>query len=69
MKAEQRLLLERAMDNLGLSARAYHRTLRVARTLADMEGVDELRSSHLSEALAYRSLDRRKNTSGEVATG
>lgn len=56
----QRDLLEDAMENLGLSARAYHRTLRVARTLADMEGVAKVSTDHLTEALGYRTLDRRK---------
>lgn len=53
-------LLEHAMENLGLSARAYHRTLRVARTLADMDGVAKIDTGHITEALSYRTLDRRK---------
>ncbi len=46
--------LARAVEGLGLSARAYDRCLRVARTLADLEGVDTIARSHVEEALAYR---------------
>ncbi len=53
-------LLFRAMEQLGLSARAYHRILRLARTIADLERADTIRSSHLSEAIGYRRLDRRQ---------
>jgi magnesium chelatase family protein len=56
---DQQALLENAMERLGLSARAYHRTLRVARTLADMEGVATVSIDHLTEALGYRTLDKR----------
>ena len=51
-------LLERAMHTLQLSARAAHRILRVARTIADIEGVEHIASAHLSEAIGYRQLDR-----------
>jgi magnesium chelatase family protein len=51
-------LLEMAMDKLGLSARAYTRILKVARTIADLEGEDHILASHVSEAIQYRSLDR-----------
>jgi magnesium chelatase family protein len=63
----QKELLEHAMDNLGLSARAYHRTLRVARTLADMDGLAAIETRHLTEALSYRTLDRRKAGGAVVA--
>lgn len=53
-------LLERAIDRLGLSARAYSRILKVARTIADLEGEDRIASAHLAEAIGYRSLDRRQ---------
>ncbi|GKT12804.1 MAG: magnesium chelatase family protein [Thiomicrorhabdus sp.] len=51
-------LLEQAVSKLGLSARAYHRILRISRTLADMEGLEGVNSQHIAEALGYRSLDR-----------
>lgn len=56
---ESRQLIEMAIDRLGLSARAYTRILKVARTIADLEGGGPLRSSHVAEAIQYRSLDRR----------
>jgi hypothetical protein len=46
--------LENAMENLKLSARALHRTLRVARTIADLDGVNTLNNEHIGEALGYR---------------
>ena len=52
-------LLSAAMDRLGLSARAYHRILRLARTIADLEQSQGIGISHLSEAIGYRRLDRR----------
>jgi len=51
-------LIERAARTLGLSARAYHRILRVARTLADLAGSDTVAGCHVAEAVAYRALDR-----------
>ena len=56
---ESRQLIEMAIDRLGLSARAHSRILKVARTIADLEGAPALRSSHVAEAIQYRSLDRR----------
>jgi magnesium chelatase family protein len=53
------LLLRQAMDALGLSARAYDKILKVARTIADLEGADGIQTHHVSEAVNYRTLDRR----------
>ncbi|MDX1763289.1 MAG: YifB family Mg chelatase-like AAA ATPase [bacterium] len=54
-------LLQEAMAGLGFSARAYHRILKVSRTIADIEGVEEIAVEHLAEALQYRCLDKVPN--------
>ncbi len=59
LEAEGRNILQNAMDELGLSARAHDRILKMARTIADLEGSPEIQVPHLSEAIGYRSLDRR----------
>jgi magnesium chelatase family protein len=53
------LLMKQAMDEMGLSARAYDKVRRVARTLADLEGAESINENHLAEAIQYRILDRR----------
>jgi magnesium chelatase family protein len=60
LRAPDRALLERAVDALGLSARAYHRLLRVSRTIADLDGEERIGTAHLTEAIQYRHLERRR---------
>jgi magnesium chelatase family protein len=59
-------VLRRAVTRLGLSARAYHRVLKIARTIADLAEAAELTTAHVSEAIQYRSLDRRREFVGEA---
>lgn len=51
-------LLETAVNKLGFSARAYDRSLKVARTIADLAGQEEISPAHLAEAIQYRMMDR-----------
>ena len=57
----EKILLEKAMDKLQLSARAYHRILKLARTIADVSGSENIQQAHITEAISYRSLDRFNN--------
>ncbi|KPK24910.1 MAG: hypothetical protein AMJ70_00500 [Dehalococcoidia bacterium SG8_51_3] len=55
---ESQSLLKTAIERFGLSARAYDKVLKVARTIADLEGVDKIKTQHVAEAIQYRSLDK-----------
>lgn len=57
-EAEQKML-ERVFDTMNLSARAYHKILKLSRTIADLDGKENITSIHLAEAIQYRSLDRK----------
>lgn len=58
MSEESDVLLKKAIQELGFSARAYHKSLKLARTIADMAGADIIQSEHCAEAIQYRALDR-----------
>ncbi len=56
---EEEKLLEKVFSKMGFSARGYHRVLKTARTIADLDHSDEINTTHISEALGYRGIDRR----------
>ena len=58
LNKESLALLQIGIERLKLSARAYNRILKVARTLADLEGSESVQSQHIAEAIGYRNLDR-----------
>ena len=60
LDAESSAMLSAAFDALGMTARSYDRVLRVARTVADLEGSDRVETPHLAEALAFRTMDRNR---------
>jgi magnesium chelatase family protein len=62
LAALQQRVLEKAMEKLQLSARAYHRILKLARTIADIDDSEHIQQPHLTEAISYRSLDRFLNS-------
>ncbi len=58
LSPDETIFMEKVSEKLGFSARAFHRVLKIARTIADIEGFDEINRTHLAEAVQYRSLDR-----------
>jgi magnesium chelatase family protein len=60
--AEAAKLLEAATQRLGLSARAYHRVLKVARTIADLADAEQINAPHVAEAIRFRQFDRESGT-------
>ena len=59
MDSEASRLMRQAFEQMHLSARGYHRIIRVARTIADLAGEDIIRTPHVSEAICYRTIDRK----------
>ena len=60
LRGRARVLLRRAVSDLGFSARSYHKVLRIARTIADLDEEAEVGPGHVAEAVQYRTLDRER---------
>lgn len=58
ISTQNAIFLENTLTKLGLSVRAYHRILKVSRTIADLNGENQISQPHLAEALSYRAMDR-----------
>jgi magnesium chelatase family protein len=58
VSGEAKELMQAAVDRLGFSARAFHRVLKVARTIADLAGAERIDAAHVAEAIQYRVLDK-----------
>ena len=58
LRPEEDILLNSILESLGLSMRAHDRIIKLARTIADLEGMEEIGAAHLAEAVQYRNLDR-----------
>jgi len=69
LTAELSCLMEAACEQLGLSARAYHRILKVAQTIADLDESDSIKHNHLAEAISYRRLDRQAAPGLKIPAG
>lgn len=59
MGVSQKQIIEQVYNKLGLSARSYHRTLKVARTIADLDNKADINDKHLIEALSYRNVEKK----------